>query len=458
MFTRYRIVQNMILAGFATINIFYVNLVLNNGFLSLSGYAQGLSLLLGLFIIVTFMNIVDENPRVSRVLPALFVLAIAGILVQTLFSAAPIPTISTEQGKISAENIQAVDFKTKPNVYFISFDSMIPKVLLQKHLGLETTPYHEVLDNHFRRFKNFFADHSTTTNSLNSLLSLDTGHFSEVARGKTSSYFFPGLIPSPLFEIFKHNGYVTNTLYMSQYFGNKVGPHVDNYYYQENIWDAQWGVCEFIDIQGYKALTLMGYCSLVKSNMYQSFLEGLGLGLDQASLTDFLIDHMRAGLQNGIPQIFVAYLYSPGHTGNSFDKNNAKSFGEYRQAYLNNSEMTAEHLTNLVTFIANEDPEAIVYLFGDHGPYLSRNVSFDEDNVFYVQDRHGVYGGIHPRDRCAESFATPYNQDFVTILQGAHMIIRCLSGGKNAFLTLEDYRLPVSITKDEIRYEDYLYE
>lgn len=74
-----------------------------------------------------------------------------------------------------------------------------------------------------------------------------------------------------------------------------------------------------------------------------------------------------------------------------------------------------------------------------------------------MQGRIGVYGGIHPPDRCAESFATPYNPDFMTILQGAHMIIRCLSGGKNAFLTPEDYRLPISNPKDPIRYEDYRY-
>jgi len=462
MFVRYRIVQNIILAGFATINILYVNLALNSGFLGLSIYVQMLLLLLALFIIATLMNIVDENPRFSRVLPAFFMLAIAGVLVQTLFSAAPIPVVSTEHGKISAENIRIVDFKTKPNVYFISFDAMIPKVLLQMNLGLETTPYHEVLDTHFRRFRNFFADRVWTRKSLNSLLSLDIGHFSKAERSNTARYFFAGWIPSPLLEIFKHNGYETTTHYSSLYFGLAKGPHVDNYNTQMTSWEgAQFGgVCEFIETNGYKVLIFMGYCKLIKSWKYILAVRALGLEpLDgQMKKIDFLIDHMRGGLEKDVPQIFVAYLFSPGHTAPSFKSWDKVSFDEFKQVYLKGSEKTAEYLTKIVNFIANEDPKAILYVFGDHGMWLSRYVTFEHDGTFFVQDRYGVYGGIHPRERCEESFDTPYNHNFMTISQGAHMIIRCLSGGKNAFLTLENYRLPKLKTKDHEDYEDYLYE
>jgi hypothetical protein len=38
------------------------------------------------------------------------------------------------------------------------------------------------------------------------------------------------------------------------------------------------------------------------------------------------------------------------------------------------------------------------------------------------------------------------------------MIIACLSGGENAYITPEEYRLPKLGTKTQLRYEDYLYE
>jgi len=457
LFTRYRILQNLILAGFATINILYLNLVLNEGFNYLPIYGRGLGLLLALFILFTFMNMQDENTIIAWVLPASFAVVTAGVLAPTLFSAASVSGASTEYGKTSAKNIRIVDFESKPNVYFIGFDSLIPKVLLQKYLSLETTAYHEVLDANFQRFRNFFSDGALTKPSLNSLLALDLGHFKEAAVNKTEYDFFPGLVPSPLFEIFKHNGYETTTLHNNFYFGTIKGPYVDNYLVNRSIFNN--AVCQFLRVNGLRAPTLMGYCRLLRSVKVRTTLMKLGFVDKEKGDIDFLIDSMRAGLQNDIPQILVAYIWSPGHTITAtFDRKADGVFDKYKQKYFKNSKATASHLNKIVTFISREDPEAVVYVFGDHGPYISRRDTFEEDSTFFVQDRFGVYGGIHPRGRCAKPFSKPYNKDFMTVTQGAHMIIRCLSGGKDAFLTLEDYYIPGLETKIHNHYQDYLYE
>ncbi len=457
MFSRYRILQNLILAGFTTINILFINLVLNQGFINLPKYAQLLCLLLVLYILTTLMTMVDENIAIAKILSTCIAVATTGILIQTLFSSEATPKLRIKQGNTTAENIRIVDFKSKPNVYFISFDSLIPKLLLQKHLGLETTPYHEVLDIHFRRFKNFFADYDSTRPSLNSLLALDSKHFSEA--GKNKYKFFSGLIPSPLLEIFKANGYITNTLYRSQYLGPTKGPHVDNYHYRVAGWDLKNGVCEFIDTWGYRALTFMGYCTLVNSEMFYSVLERLGFSeVGEADKEiNFLIDQIRSGLQKDIPQVFVAYIFSPGHSPHSFDMTDSQDFNNYKLSYLNESANTAIQINKLVSFIAREDPEALIYLFGDHGPHISRGMTFEEGGKFFVQDRFGIYGGIYPNDRCPESFSKP-DKNFITLSQGALMLLRCLSGGENAFITLEDYTLPEFETTENHRYEDYLYE
>jgi hypothetical protein len=463
LFARNQIAQNLILAGFTTINILYLNLVLSEAFLGLPKYGQLLSLLLALFILNTFMNMLDDNARIAKVLPALFVLGTAGVLMKPLLAVVPVSVLATEpeKGKTSAANIRIVDFKTKPNVYFISFDAMIPKVLLKKYLDLETTPYHEVLDTHFRPFKNAFADRTPTRPSLNSLLSLDMTHFSEAQQRNEANYFFPGLIPSPLLEIFKHNGYETTTVYRSLYFGKKKGPYVDNYISQIVGWDLKMGICEFIAPYGLMAPTFMGYCAIVKSNKFIWGLRVIGRAptSQQASQVNALINLMRGGLKKRNPHFVLAYLFSPGHTESSFDMLDDQSLNEYRQAYLAASKITATHLDKIVSFISNEDPEAIVYIFGDHGAWMSRRDSIENNATFFVQDRFGVYAGVYPPDRCAESFTAPYNKDFVTVVQGAHMIIRCLTGGENAFINLEDYYLPIlNSDKDQYRYVDYLYE
>lgn len=457
--TRYRFVQNMVLAVFTTINILYVNLILNDVFMDLPNYARGLALLLAIFILYTFMKIVDENPKFSKAFLAFIALVTASILTPTLFSTAPAPKAATEHGKTSATNIRIVGFESKPNVYFISFDSLIPKVLLQKYMGLESTPYHDVLDGNFRRFKNFFADRIQTKRSLNSLLAFDIEHFSDAVRNDSAYNYFSGLTPSPLLEIFKYNGYETTTSYKSRYFGPKKGPHVDNYLYKIDGRSLRDGGCEFVDTWGLRAPTFMGYCYFVQSEKLWTYLQSWGVTTSpDIDPSDFIIGNARDRLKKGVPQFFLGYIFSPGHTNQKGYKNSAEELKEFKKNYLKHSKNTAYHLNKILSFLAKEDPNAIVYLFGDHGPILTRGGTFESDPDFYIQDRYGVYGGIYPPDRCANSFSKPYNKEFMTILQGAHMIVRCLSGGKNAFIKQTDYRLPEIENKDNIRYEDYLYE
>jgi len=460
MCARRLMIQNFLLAGFTTINILYVNLVMNSIFLNLPRSLMVLALLLSIYIIATFMKMMDENMRIAKVFLVFITLMIASVLVQTLFSISQSHQFSMRFGKIKATNIQMVNFEAKPNVYFISFDALIPKALLQKHLNLETTPYHDVLDSQFQAFKNFFANQIRTMRSLNSLLALDTAHYSKAVEYKVQKHFFPGLIPSPLFDIFKHNGYETNSLYRSLYFGKDKGPFVDNYFHSVDLRNLNKGVCEFIPTWGFRTLTFFGYCSLVKSKLYRKNIGKLGIGpvdgyQDQIH---FLIDHMRSGLKKKAPQFFLAYIFSPGHATGVSIKKNTGEFDEYRQRYIKSSEITAVYIEQIVSFITKEDPKAIVYVFGDHGALLSRNETLESDATFVVQDRYGIYGGIHPKHRCAGFLAESNRKHFATILQGAHTIIECLAGGENVLVTTEDFTLPLSINEEIIRYENYLYE
>lgn len=446
--------QNLILALFTTINILYLNIILNEDFLYLGRFEKGLSLLIAIYILFTLMNMVDENIRAAKLLLAIFLMATLGTLLHGLFPTTTAANNITTSSKSSAQNIRLVDFKSKPNIYFIAFDSLIPKVLLKKYLDLETTNYHDVLDSNFKRFENFFADRTPTMSSLNSLLALDLDHYSESTRNKTSRLFFSGHAPSPLFEIFKHNGYRTTTYFRSLYLGNAKGPYVDSY--QVNKWDLniENGICKFIKPWGYKAFTFLGYCHVART----PFIKNWFWKEQKSDESDHLIKSFRSNLNKSVPQIFLAYIYSPGHTPHGFNNKDNVAVEKFKQHYLEESKKTASYLNKIVSFVSNEDPQAIVYIFGDHGPWISRSSSNDEVSTFKIQDRFGIYGGIYPKDRCEQSFNTPYNNNFMTVLQGAHMIIRCLADGTNVFITLNDYKIPKIGSSTDLRYEDYLYE
>ena len=457
LFTQRPFLHNLMIAIFTSINILYLNLILIEDFIGLSVYEKGLALLLAVFILTTLMNMLDEYKRIARVAPVFIALAITVVLIQAHLSVALAPDTATKPGMTSAENIRLVDFKSKPNVYLISFDSLIPRVLLKKYLGLETTAYHEILDTHLRRFNNFFSDQHNTVASFSSLLALDPDHYYKATTDKTSKYFFSGFIPSPLFEIFKHNGYETSTLYINYFFGTQKGPYVDNYLVNQPSFND--GVCRFTPKHELYAFTYMGYCALLDIKLFRKLIRILGLDFssDLTSI-EFLIKNIKAGLQKGTPQVFLGYIYSPGHTSQTFDHTKKGAIEEYQQYYLKGSKETAAHLTKILTLIDQEDPNAIVYIFGDHGPWISRRAKFETDSTFYVQDKFGVYGGIYPSDRCTETFDATDNSNFMTISQGARLIIKCLSGGEDAFIKQNDYYLPPTIASGVNRYESYVYE
>ena len=446
---RSRFLQNLFLSGCATANILSVNLILNDAYTALPQFVWLLTVLLAVFILFSIMNMMDDYPRMAKVITIIVASAVIGIVAEAVVFSGKSLEATADPGKTSAKNIRLVDFKTRPNVYFIAFDALMPRVLVRKFLELETTPYHDFLDAHLRPFRNMFADKVATRRALNSLLAFDLDYF---ARFGKKPGLFSGRIPSPLLEIFKHNGYTTNTLYQNPRFGKEKGPYVDNYFTERG-----YGVCEFLN-EDFKYLTFLGYCQLRTMKSFTSLLERLNLSNDLNEI-DFLLANLRSGLDEGKPQMFLSYIFSPKHTPKSFRWRKSQTVDKYRQTYLRNSSTTAEYFEQLITFISREDPSAILYVFGDHGAFVPRSKEArNNDSSRHIQGRYGVYGGIYPPDRCSESLSEPYTENFTTVMQGAHMIIRCLADGEDAFIAPINYRLGHFGTKSFHRYEDYLYE
>ena len=102
---------------------------------------------------------------------------------------------STKLVEVDMSNIQHVSFREKPNLYFISFESLVPRSLLRKHFGLDTSPFHDLFEANFRRFPNFFSDDTHTTASLNMILALDKEIFVK-SSSEYSLNLFSGVQPS----------------------------------------------------------------------------------------------------------------------------------------------------------------------------------------------------------------------------------------------------------------------
>ena len=367
------------------------------------------------FALFVAFRVIDDRPWAGW-LSAAALAALAAVLAGHAdpYVHEPVP------GDVS--NIRRVSLSRTPNLYFISFDSLVPRALLKKYFGVDGTGFHALFDAKFRRFPNLFVNAVPTKNSLYTVLALDPQvHDSQMAAARDPETF-AGRSPSPLLGILRENGYETSTLFDSSYLGRRKGPWVDNYvFFQDRT------LCSLLD-EAIRPWAFWGYCRWFRreGSPFPPFLER--------------ITSVDAG---GEPRFTMAHLFIPGHTGRSYRHGDAAEFERYRSEYLRRIETAAEYLDRIVRHV-EEDPDAILLLYSDHGMWLSRDVEFDDDPEFFIQDRYGVLGGVFPPDACAPWFDAAAAPGWMTLLDAVHAVLSCLSDGESALVEPRTYMIDIS--------------
>ena len=411
-----------------------------------------LSVAAGAALFVAF-RIVDEQREGGIVLSAMTLIGL--MIIVNPYEMYKYMMYKVERASLifgDATNIREISFQETPNLYFISFDALAPRALLNKHLRLETTDFHDLFEERFRRFPNLFVEATPTEHSLYTILSLDAAVYASQLKslrksesGRAPRNLFSGQKPSPLFSILRKNGYEITTIYRDPLFGKKKGPYVDNY-----ITTYKHTICNLLDHE-VRTLSFWGYCSRIN--------------LEERSWNDLSVERTAAPIMkvdvSGGPQFVMAHLNYPGHVGRSFQRGNASSFETYRSAYLRRSNFAARQLDAIVRHLEENDPGAILLVYGDHGTQVARGLKFRDNPTLVVQANYGVLGGVYPREACAAWFdEAEAAQNHMTVLDAVHALLRCLSGGESALAQPRDRTIFFGPAKgqDLSIFEEHLYE
>ncbi len=442
MFIRSNLIANAVLSlivmvGAATAYIIHTDLYLTGNRLVLVLFCLGLAL--GLFVA---FRAIDEIRWVGIALSAATLLALAIVAGGRLA-----PGSDAVEGDVS--NIRHITFRETPNLYFVSFESMAPRSLLDKYLDIETTEFHEVFDANFRRFPNFFSNGVHTTQSLSILLALDGDIYFRQQNelkdrgGDVNPYLFAGQNPSPLLDILRRNGYETTSIYKDAYLGRRKGPYIDNYFTIHNN-----TVCNLLDA-GIRDISFWGYCRFFS-----------GSKLDRLTWETLSAEQVTKVRVNDGPQFVIAHIGVPIHTEKTFKYDDEAHVEKFRALYLDASERAGGYLELIIRHLEENDPNAILLVYGDHGLFLSRGVRFEDNPEFVIQDNLGVLGGVYPHDACAAWFAEAQAQGYMTSLDAVHALLRCLSGGEGALVEPRQFKIPEygSTIPPNLDYKDFLYE
>lgn len=337
---------------------------------------------------------------------------------------------------------KTVKFENKPNVYILSYDALIPPAIASEYLGLEKLDYVSVLEEYNGRFfKNTFSDGDATQNSLNTVLYLDPAIWAGMGRNRDMA--FSGIAPSPVFDIFRSNGYKINTAFSGKYL--LQGKYIDAFTSHR----TSESYCKFALPWYY--LQHLGYCSVKINVINKMFPRSDG---DHIGFEEQLIDNFEKRFGASQPWLSFIYIISPGHTPRNYTHTPQEQI-RFKKRFTVGQTDAADHLRSLMALISANDPKGIILVFGDHGAWLSRALKLDNKGAgFILKDRHAVLSSIYPGDACSAYMGPVASDHFVTPSRLVRQLITCLSGGIDPIDWEVDYSGPYG----GYSFGDFIYE
>ena len=147
---------------------------------------------------------------------------------------------------------------------------------------------------------------------------------------------------------------------------------------------------------------------------------------------------------------FTIYFNPIGHYFNRSLDREARE--RYATQYLDGAARITEIMEWLQATVRDDPAPSILIVMGDHGPILSRTLSFDDEPTFVVQDRHGILAAVlFNSTGCTRDQLQHYTATFATperILAG---VFRCL--------TRDPAQLDLALKFDEaFEFKIFLYE
>ncbi|MBF4985807.1 hypothetical protein FNJ87_16240 [Nonlabens mediterrranea] len=261
---------------------------------------------------------------------------------------------------VEKSTLPDLEFKIKPNVYYIQPDGYANKSSLENH------HFHFKNDHFYDEMilKGFLFNHQYRSNypsTLTSNATLFTGqhHFYDIGKFKNELFNARQIImgKNPVLETFKNNNYKTTAILQHRYL---LLNHPDVYYDRININESELSI-----LPNYK--------------------------LDKQYFNN--LKHAISTADNK-PQFYFIEILEPGHITGL--KNNDTTIEQERDQYINNLTNINASLKNIVNYINKEDPDGIIIIAADHGGFVGYNYTGESYQNPTVDEslQQGIFGAL----------------------------------------------------------------
>ena len=255
----------------------------------------------------------------------------------------------------------------KKNIYLMVYESYANLETLN-HYGFDNSNHIKFLEkNGFKIYHGIYSNGGLSIESTSRILEIN-GELSKPGRHYTSGNAF-GL------NVLKANNYKTIGLFKSHYFFGSAPINWDEYYPEGN------------------AAKYFG------KNLINIIFEGefrFDVFDDFYSYDKYL--ELKRKYLNSIknPSLFYTHNSYPGHSGNS-----GRCASNEKELYFEGMKKANVEMKNDIGNILKNDPDSIIVLLSDHGPYLTKNCrelrdyDVSEIDKYDIQDRYGAFLSIY---------------------------------------------------------------
>lgn len=405
-----------------------------------------LTLIIGLFFLISYLG--EKKYKVTwKVYFTIFIIFGAPALFQYSVN----HTDSLKNEIVELDEWRIFNFKNnRPNIYLLSYDSLIPETVATRYLDIKEVEYQRLIDEDFNEIPNTLSFQVPTKPSLNSIMRLD-----QVSQ-KMNWNLFVGREPSILSEIFRNNGYKINTGFSTGFFGEK-GPYIDEYirlglggvYFENTTLCIDIGdsiktqsrllfLCPiYKNIQKLIALNKKNefYNEVFKILFSEQSLHALSNDWHKQTLS-----YIKETAQKQQPTLTFFYTYRPiGHTPGGYDHKNFEMRGSYEKYFSEGSRLLAKDLREIIDAIESNDPASIVIVFGDHGAWMSRNTDEKQESEFFYEDRHRILMALMKTNHKCSNPDRIYSKEYATPSRLLLDIFLCLGIDRNSYRKLINF-------------------
>lgn len=307
----------------------------------------------------------------------------------------------------------ALPINSDRNVYLISMESLHSPHALRMLYSIKRPPHVDYLKTEgFRVLDKAYAADNHTRGTFQRITEFGKPL---VDRREMRAVFSHG---NSTFESFHASGYNVQFIYINNYL-NITPTLVEHFFPRLGFY-----ICDNVDPQFFY-VACRGPGAAVNR-----WLFGIKSEVGSEDQIAHIKERVPLVVKHTKPWLTMSHIAFPMHTKLQHRFDNEERVTRFRRQARRLMPQIAANYREIVSTIKQQDPEAVIVTFGDHGMWLTRGMETPHVGTFtpaeYLEDRFGVMLGVYPADFCRDRIFEGMSTTFLI-----RSVVQCLGGDES---------------------------